>query len=348
MTVLLYSWGLAGSLAALYIAVGIVDLLSVERHQKREQRLRTALAARLAGGGDEAEVRSELGRAWINRKPKVLQSFARALTGEGARRLQIDAQQAGVTDRIRRMAVRRSWRARTQAAQLLRLLPSTDPVIPALLTDRRQEVRARALDGVDAESLAAHAEIVIAACDATDPATRFAAQQAIIGGDDRIVGALISAVERAAAGSFSPAGTRTVLAAAAGVLDIGVVDAVASHSWGGDVEQRLYVVAALASGLGDNAESRLITMAADDEPAVRAAAINAIGRLGEPRHAATIGRFLRDASWDVRRSAGIALVQLGPAGLLVLRSYSHDTDRFARDMANEMLDRRALDRRWAA
>ncbi len=348
MNALLLAWGLAACLCALYIAVGIVDLLWLERHRRREHKLRTMLAERLAGGNNTVEVGRALGRSWIGRHPDVLQALAGVLTGDGARRLQIDAQQAGATDRIRRLAASQSWRARTQAAQLIRLLPSRDPVIRALLIDRRDEVRARTLDGIDADSLAIHAELVIQACDAEDPAIRFAAQQAIVGGDDRVVDALIDAIERAADGEFSQAGVRTILAAAAGVLDSGVVEAVASHDWGGDVEQRLHVVAALATGLGESAGARLATMSRDDQPAVRAAALRAIGNLGDPTAVAAIGRCLRDESWDVRQAAGMALVRLGPAGLLILRNYSDDADRFARDMAIEMLRRHTLGTRWAA
>ncbi len=348
MNVLLITWGLAGFMCALYIAVGIVDLLSVERRQRREHELRTMLADRLAGNLDSDGIRETLSSRWIRRHPMVLQSFARVLTGEGMRRLQMDADEAGVTDHIRRMAGRRSWRKRIQAAQLLRYLPSSDPIVRSLLTDRREEVRARALDSLDPEMLARHADLVIHACDATDPATRFAAQQALIGGDDRVAKALVEAIDLAASGMFSAAGVRTVLAAAARVLDIDVANAVASHQWGGDVEQRLHAVAAMGSGLCEGAETRLIAMIDDSEPAVRAAAIAAIGRLGDARKAAVIGRSLRDASWDVREAAGIALTRFGPAGLLILRNYTDDTDRFARDMATEMLGRTSLGERWAA
>jgi hypothetical protein len=56
--------------------------------------------------------------------------------------------------------------------------------------------------------------------------------------------------------------------------------------------------------------------------------------------------MLSDPSWSVRRAAGRALDALGAAGHVVLRSHLFDEDRYARDMARQILDAAAArDRR---
>ena len=85
----------------------------------------------------------------------------------------------------------------------------------------------------------------------------------------------------------------------------------------------------------------------DDEADVKAAAIEALGQLGSQASVVLIGAALGDRAFLVRRSAGIALDTLGAPGHLVLRRHLRDPDRYARDMARQMLDaaaaRRGLD-----
>ena len=72
--------------------------------------------------------------------------------------------------------------------------------------------------------------------------------------------------------------------------------------------------------------SQVRTQAASSLGVIRA--VNARGVL----HAA-----LRDGNWWVRLRAGIALRQLGPSGIAVLRDLQDGTDRFAREMARYVL-----------
>jgi len=65
-------------------------------------------------------------------------------------------------------------------------------------------------------------------------------------------------------------------------------------------------------------------------------------RLGHRQAAPDLAPLLRDSSFVVRRSAGAALAGLGPGGILLLRHYLSDTDRFAADMARYSLDVAAL------
>ncbi|MFT5530830.1 MAG: HEAT repeat protein [Candidatus Poriferisodalaceae bacterium] len=89
---------------------------------------------------------------------------------------------------------------------------------------------------------------------------------------------------------------------------------------------------------GSRAVEALTPMLSDDD-AVRAIVVEALGPIQWTEGAAELGTMLRDRSWAVRCMTGESLRALGPAGLLILRRYLKDDDRFARDMAQQMFDR---------
>jgi HEAT repeat protein len=74
------------------------------------------------------------------------------------------------------------------------------------------------------------------------------------------------------------------------------------------------------------------------EAAVRAAAARAFGKLGEWPSAPALARALRDSDWDVRLAAGLGLRSLGSPGILLLRRSLTDEDKFAREMARQVLE----------
>jgi HEAT repeat protein len=89
-------------------------------------------------------------------------------------------------------------------------------------------------------------------------------------------------------------------------------------------------VAALQAGLGDA------------DAGVRAGAAHALGRLAHWPAAALVAPLLRDQHWGVRREAALALRDMGAPGKLFLRRALSDPDRFAADMARQILDLPAL------
>ena len=86
----------------------------------------------------------------------------------------------------------------------------------------------------------------------------------------------------------------------------------------------------------------LTSLLVDADATVRATAADGIRRLGHQLAAPDLAPLLRDPSFDVRRAAGAALAALGPGGVLLLRHYLADEDRFAADMARYSLDVAAL------
>jgi HEAT repeat protein len=89
---------------------------------------------------------------------------------------------------------------------------------------------------------------------------------------------------------------------------------------------------------GAEAAAVLQRLLADPDPAARAAAAGGLGHLGHWPAAAALAAALRDPSWDVRRGAGLALSALGAPGELFLREALTDQDRFAADMARQILE----------
>jgi HEAT repeat protein len=101
-------------------------------------------------------------------------------------------------------------------------------------------------------------------------------------------------------------------------------------------------VRVLAAGLagrlgGKQATAQLLTLLGDKAPEVRAAGAKGLGRLGYWPSAGPLSKCLRDRSWDVRMEASMALRNLGNPGLLILRRFLGDDDRFAADMAKMVL-----------
>jgi HEAT repeat protein len=82
----------------------------------------------------------------------------------------------------------------------------------------------------------------------------------------------------------------------------------------------------------------LTALLADSDPAVRAAATRALGKLSHWPAAATLAALLRDQVWEVRKEAGLALAALGAPGILFLNRALKGNDPFAADMARHVLD----------
>ncbi|HEU4455167.1 MAG TPA: HEAT repeat domain-containing protein [Longimicrobium sp.] len=97
--------------------------------------------------------------------------------------------------------------------------------------------------------------------------------------------------------------------------------------------------ASLAGAIGgDELVAVLGEMLGDADPFVRAAAAAALGRLGHWPAASSIARLLRDPAWVCRSQAALALRRLGSPGHLLLRRALDDADRFAADIARQVLD----------
>jgi HEAT repeat protein len=105
-----------------------------------------------------------------------------------------------------------------------------------------------------------------------------------------------------------------------------------------DPETRRQAARLLGALGGPGAVEGLVSLTVDQDADVRAAAARGLGVLERREAAPRLAGMLRDQSWGVRQAAGLALRALGAPGTIYLRRALSDHDRFARDMAQQILD----------
>jgi len=258
---------------------------------------------------------------------------ARSLTGTGKDRLRTVAQQVGLTDLARALCRHRRWTRRLRGARILSGLDVADPLVLKLLADRHPAVRAQAAEWAAAQP---SVEVISAMLELlADPATqaRFAVQNALLRMGIVIADPLAAFLEthsdraaeaglRVAESVAGPVFLRSALRLSR-VEDVGVREAAAK------------LLGAIA---GEEAASRLTEMLLDDDSHVRAAAAGALGRMHHWQAGSQLAERLGDERWRVRREAGLALRAIGAPGTLLLRRALKGNDRFAADMAQQVLD----------
>jgi HEAT repeat protein len=89
---------------------------------------------------------------------------------------------------------------------------------------------------------------------------------------------------------------------------------------------------------GAPAAERLSELMYDAAPEVRAVAAQSLGRMQHWQAGSLLAKGLCDSTWRVRRQSALALRALGAPGALFLRRALKGDDRFAADMAQQILD----------
>ncbi|MEZ5228528.1 MAG: HEAT repeat domain-containing protein [Acidimicrobiales bacterium] len=166
---------------------------------------------------------------------------------------------------------------------------------------------------------------------ADDTVVRMAAQQAVLAAGGASVPRLI---EQLAQGKVD---ANAALAVIANLPDPRFIPLLEEYASSDDDRTRTLIAKALGNG-GSSSVPQLLTMLEDADETVRATAIDSLARLDAMASVNAIGACLADRSFMVRRAAGEALDRLGAAGRLVLRRHLEHHDRFAADMARQVLD----------
>jgi HEAT repeat protein len=306
-------------------------------HERRLRRLTAAARDSLAHLATRGTVNVEDIEA-LRKLPHDVQVVAflemsRHLSGAGKERLSFVARQVGVVDRARKLCESGRWARRLRGARILSRLDVVDPVVQRLLSDPHPAVRAQAAEWAAAQP----SETLIAAMLTllADPATqaRFAVQNALLrmGG---VVAAPLAAFLEAHTGRAAEAGLRV----AESLAEASFGPAALRLSRNEDVGVRI-AAAKLLGAVGDAAAAeRLIQLLDDTDSSVRAAAAQGLGRMQHWQAASLLAYRLRDSAWRVRRAAGLALRSIGAPGALFLRRAIKEDDRFAADMAQQVLD----------
>jgi HEAT repeat protein len=331
--IMLIEVGLLALAVALFFLHGLWLHLTARREERLSATGREALARLVTRGHVSVEDVEGLKKLPPDIQTITFLEVSRSLSGTGKERLRFVAQQVGVVDRARKLCEHRWWTRRLRGARILSQLDVPDPLVQKLLADPTPAVRAQAAEWAasqpSVEVISAMLELL------ADPATqaRFAVQNALLRMGNVIAGPL-SAFLETHSGRAAEAGLRV----AESVAVPGFLPSALRHSRADDPGVREAGAKLLGGIAGAEAGSRLVEMLGDAEANVRAGAASALGRMRYWQAGTQLAERLRDQRWHVRREAGLALRGLGAAGTLFLRRAVKGDDRFAADMAEQVLE----------
>jgi HEAT repeat protein len=212
-------------------------------------------------------------------------------------------------------------------------MDAPDPIVVKLLSDPHASVRAQAAEWAGAQPSAPIISTMLTML--ADPATqaRFAVQDALMRMGS-IVGEQLAAFLETHEGQPAEAGLRVAEAIGGPNFRPAALRLSANE----DAPVRV-AAANLLGAIGDAASAeRLAALLKDPDSQVRAAAAHGLGRMQHWPSASQLAECLRDSTWHVRRNAGFALRAIGAPGALFLRRALKGDDRFASDMAQQVLD----------
>lgn len=263
----------------------------------------------------------------------VFLEISRNLSGTGKERLRFVAEQVGLVDRARKLCTSRRWTRRLRGTRILSRMDVPDPLVTRLLADPHPAVRAQAAEWASAQPSVPVISAMLLLL--ADPATqaRFAVQNALLRMGGVVAGPLTSFLETHS-GQAVAAGLRV----AESLAEPRFSPAALTLSRNGDPPIRIGAAKLLGAIGGAAAAERLTALLSDDDSQVRAAAASSLGRMQHWQAASQLAGCLRDRTWRVRRDAGLALRALGAPGVLFLRRALKGDDRFAADMAQQVLD----------
>jgi len=264
------------------------------------------------------------------RRSLVLE-IAPNLSGRQRERLAELAEALGVLDRGRRWLGSRWWWRRLWAAHLLCMVVDEEPGFRRMLDDPHPEVRAQAIDWAGDHADAAAAERLISLLADPSPLCRATAKDSLVRAGLAPAPIIARRLERERGASIGPlleVATRrpdSIYGPAAVKLT--------SDERPGVRAGAARLLGAVGGTVGVGALERLLS---DPEAEVRESAAISVGRLGHWPAASAVALLLRDGEWMVRKAAGQALIDLGAPGMIMLRRYAGDDDKFAADMARMM------------
>jgi hypothetical protein len=323
------------SVAALLVIFG-----HAARAAWRERRSRAALERgriALASVGTRPRLdRSDV--ALLKGLPQRLQvrlfvELVPSVAGSQKQRLAVLARDVGLVEAAERMCYSRKWWMRLRGVRLLTALGGGEAVVPALFRDRHPAVRAEAAEWAGEHPRPEVVEKLISLLETPEAVGSWVLRDSLLRIGRTAIPALAAYLETHSGAQAEPA-----LEVAAGLADPRF--AAAAERLCGDAEPRVRARAAALAGAigGDPLVRRLESLLADPDAEVRAAAAASLGRLGHWPAATELARMLRDPAWVVRSQSALAMRRLGSPGHLLLRRALDDRDRFASDIARQVLD----------
>lgn len=331
--VMLTEIGLVALALILYLLHGVWLLFNQRRRLVQTERARESMVRLVNSTLVDLEQIESLRRLPRSVQTKAFLEVARNVSGAGMERLRFMAQQVGVLDHARKLCASRRWTRRLRGTRILSQMDVPDPLVLKLLVDPHPALRAQAAEWAAAQPsmpvIAAMLRLL------ADPATqaRFAVQTALLRMGAVAAGPLATFLERNS-GSAAEAGLRVAEALAEPRFE----QAALRLSRPADAAIRTASAKLLGAVGGAAAAERLLELLGDEAFQVRAAAAQSLGRMRHWQAGSALSERLEDPTWSVRREAALALRAIGAPGILFLRRAVKGNDRFAADMAQQILD----------
>lgn len=328
--VLLAEGGILGGALSLVLGHAAFQRVRAARLRPGMRASMQVLARVLAGVPD----RPALARLPLDKAIEVVSEATRSVDDAGRARLAELPVYAALTERAERWCTSGRWHRRLKGVRLLVILGAGQAAVPPLLDDRSAEVRSAAAAWAANHPSPEIATRLVRMLSDEALACRLTAHRTLIRMGLHAVPAIISHMAE-----VSPASLATALLVASHVPDSSLAGPALVHRDHSDPEVRAAVAQVIASGGGTDGVEGLEGFLSDPAPAVRATAAAGLGGLGHWPSSPRLAALLGDPAWEVRRAAALALDRLGGPGHLYLQRALHSTDRFAQDMARQMLDR---------
>lgn len=235
--------------------------------------------------------------------------------------------------RANRWCHSRRWPRRLKGVRLLTILAAGETVVPRLLDDTRPEVRRDAAAWVADHPSRERLPRLVQMLDDDALACRLAARATLV----RLGRLAVSTVAQHLTDA-EPAALAGTLTVAARLNDPRLLEPTLAHRSSAEPAVRIGVAQVLSGLGGTEATKTLQELLGDPDSHVRATAATGLGNLAHWPSAPLLADRLGDEAWEVRHAAGLALSRLDAPGRLYLQRARQATDRFAADMAQQVLD----------
>lgn len=296
-------------------------------------------AAALAGLRDVAlgrasaqDVAARFSALPLREQISLLEQVAPPLGARERHRVSGVADRAGLRARADGWCSGRRWWRRLHGLRVLALIGEAAGAARALLGDPSPDVRAEAALLVAPSATAGDLDELLTMLEDEEPLCRRAAKEALLRAGGVTVEPLAARLPLMEGRSLLDG-----LDVAASLAGPRLVEPVMQLLGDSDPAVRAGALEVVGRSGGAAAIEWALRLLSDPAPRVRATAARILGRLGYWEATRQLRSLMRDSSWEVRRAAAVALKALGPPGTLTLRRALEDDDRFAADMARQIL-----------
>ena len=323
----------------LFFGHGVWLVVSQKWARPRVDSARAALISALAGAKlSPTDIRA------LRSLPQVLQirlfvAVTSSVTGVYRENLRTVAGTLGLLGQSQEACRSRLWRRRLQGARVLTLFDTGEEAMMPLFNDKEAVVRAQAAEWAAHHPTLDVVERMLGLLAHDSGFPRFTVQDSLL----RMGRAAVDPLVTYLAVCTGPA-AEVGLAVAIGLAEARFLP-VALIRCRDESPQVRSLALTLLGAIGARRGVEVVVGALRDPvPEVRSAAAEVLGNLRHWPATPLIAPLLRDPSWIVRHAAGNALRSLDAPGILYLRRYLSDDDRFAADTARQVLDLLELSR----